>query len=161
MRERVLYIPDKKEYPFVDTMWRQGNELFAVQVTVSENHPKTFEAFRDSWLKKHLGVKINNIGNATTVAPTRVNLIYVLLPKFVNQKRTENVPASFAWKKSDATRKTKGTSLSDIQTAPTPMGKVKKLAFFIAKPHPDDAWDTERATFDEEPSGAEAPQDEA
>ena len=139
MVEKRLYKPADTLYPFVEMMWRQGDELFAVQATVSEKHPKSFDTFKKSWLKEHLGVSIDEV-NTEPGAPTRIHLIFVLQPGIVNEKRTKPVARGFAWTPANATSTPELLRLREA-------GSIK---FLIAKPDPKEGWQSHASIFDNE-----------
>ena len=134
MEPAVLYHPADPNYPFVEMMWRQGDEVFAVQVTASDTHAKTFDTtFHDYWLKRRLNVSLADIGSINdgkadnkadnTDAPTRINVVYVLRPDSVNKMKDEIVNSGFAWKK-----------YNDSQVGPLHNAGV--LKYIMAKPSP-------------------------
>jgi hypothetical protein len=166
MRQNIFYVPWDEHFPFVDMMWRQGDELFAVQVTVSDTHPKSFRTFKESWLNAKLGVSLDGIVTAPAApsgeaasdqpaaqgaasahaggvwgggssAPTRINLIYVLLPRFANWQQERLVAPCFAWK---PTTDAKNPLLEELRQA-------DRIQFLIAKPAPQDAESWAPRTF--------------
>eukprot|EP00968_Pinguiococcus_pyrenoidosus_P022893 scaffold3447_cov322-Pinguiococcus_pyrenoidosus.AAC.1 len=93
MQEGILYCPKDSQYPFVDMMWRVGNELFAVQVSTAKSHPKGFSVFSENWLRDRLGIA--DVKGMKEKMSIRV--FYAIHPTDAKKFLTRPVPASFMW----------------------------------------------------------------
>ena len=134
---------------FVDMMWRQGSELFGLQVTLSDTHPKAFNAFKNTWLKDKLDV--NLAGNSDeSQRPTRITIIYVLQPNIANEQRTSTVSSGFACSSFNSTVANLQDEWREI--VETNCSKRCGVRFLIAKPdhQAKEAWEGRGNFFDNE-----------